>query len=68
MAQITSRPVHGIERPIQIYYPDGVVGKANNLAEAALIFNCSKRTIARSLATGEPVKRGPGKDVVFKWI
>lgn len=68
MERITSRPVHGKERPIKIVYPDGVVGKAQNLAEAALQFDCSKKTIVRSLTTGEPVKRGLAKDVIFKLI
>lgn len=41
MERITSRPVHGKERPIEIIYPDGVVGQARNLEEAALQFDCS---------------------------
>ena len=68
MERITSRPVHGKERPIKIVYPDGFIGKARNVTEAAFQFSCSKSTIERSLKTGKPVTQGLAKGVIFKLI
>ena len=52
-------------RSILITYPDGSVQQVESVKEAASHFGCSKTTVARSHATGEPVLKGSAKGVTF---
>ena len=55
-------------RSILINYPDGSVQQVESVKEAASLFGCSKTTVARSLAIGEPVLKGSAKGVIFSEV